>query len=252
LSANIDKSAIAARPCFLCPANFPAEELGIGWADLALLPNPFPAVSFHLTVALRAHAPQLIVSRTAQMLRLSECLGPQMAITYNGPGSGASAPDHFHFQACSAESLPLLADLKADTRRMGIEPLESFGRRFLVIRGQSAQSVSEHLDRSIATLRQVAPAEPESLLNVVAHHDGSLFLVLVFPRGKHRPACFYAEGDERILVSPGVLEMAGVLITPDPTHWNRVDSEIVQNIYDQVSLDRERFQSWCDRLGALS
>src|SRR4051812_3284204 len=49
--ANMDAKAVAARPCFLCPQHMPPEERGVAFEDLVILPNPFPILPGHCTVA---------------------------------------------------------------------------------------------------------------------------------------------------------------------------------------------------------
>src|SRR6476620_468632 len=90
--ANTDVKAIAARACFLCPENMPPEERGVSFEDLVLLPNPFPILPLHCTIANREHQPQQIRGRVATFLHLAHDLGPDMVALYNGPRCGASAP----------------------------------------------------------------------------------------------------------------------------------------------------------------
>src|SRR4051794_22397504 len=108
--AKTDAEAVAARPCFLCPQNMPAEERGMAFEDLVVMPNPFPVLPLHATIAAREHRPQQIARHLGKMLRLAKELG-EAAILYNGPRCGASAPDHLHFQTASAVAIPLLSQL---------------------------------------------------------------------------------------------------------------------------------------------
>lgn len=101
-AAKVDAEAIAARPCFLCRANRPAQQMALEWEDLEILVNPFPIFPGHLTIAARCHTPQTLLGRTEQMRRLSREL-PGYTVFFNGAKSGASAPDHFHFQAVPSQ-----------------------------------------------------------------------------------------------------------------------------------------------------
>ncbi|MCC6492657.1 MAG: DUF4922 domain-containing protein, partial [Pirellulales bacterium] len=117
--ASVDAQSIAARACFLCPENMPPEERGVAFEDLLVLPNPYPILPMHCTVADRAHRQQRLAGRVGQLVRLAAAAGPELAVFYNGPRSGASAPDHLHFQACRAAGIPLLEELSgaaADSR----------------------------------------------------------------------------------------------------------------------------------------
>ena len=110
-SAKVDPGSVAARPCFLCERNLPPEERGVAFGDdLIVFANPFPIVGDHLSIVSRDHAPQRIAGRVAEMLALARALGPKMLVLYNGPACGASAPDHFHFQAGQSSALPIAID----------------------------------------------------------------------------------------------------------------------------------------------
>ena len=109
--AKVDPASISERPCFLCVENLPKEERGIAFGPFVLLPNPYPILPRHLTIPIREHQPQKIYGQIENMLKLTHALGSEMLVYYNGARGGASAPDHFHFQACSAHGVPLLAEL---------------------------------------------------------------------------------------------------------------------------------------------
>ena len=47
----------------------------------------------------------------------------------------------------------------------------------------------------------------------------------------------FFEGEERILVSPGVIEMGGILVTPLEKDFERLDCATVESIYKEVSLE---------------
>jgi hypothetical protein len=239
LRADTRATTIAARPCFLCPEHFPPEELGILWEHLALLPNPFPALPEHLTIASTRHEPQLIADRWNLYLRLARELGPSMAVTFNGAGAGASAPDHFHFQACRADALPLLSE--AQHLKPCFATITSWGRRVLTFRDDNLSALEHRL--SFAHRLLPTPPHPftEPLLNVVIHFDGQEFRALLIPRAKHRPECFHATDERRVIISPAVLEMAGVVITPDQDNFNKVNERLIRDVYGEVSLEEEPF-----------
>ena len=104
--AKTDKESIAGRPCFLCRANRPKEQITTeilpGWE---LLVNPYPILPVHFTIASTTHKPQESVP--FDIVELAESL-PGMAVFFNGARAGASAPDHLHLQAVLKDELPLL------------------------------------------------------------------------------------------------------------------------------------------------
>ena len=229
--ARVDAASVAARPCFLCPENMPVEERGIGVGDLVVLPNPFPIVPEHLTIPSREHRPQRLAGREWHLLEIARALGPQMLVFYNGPRCGASAPDHFHFQAGASAGVPLLDE----TRGAGaeIEPLSRSDRRGILLRGDP-HVVSRRIARVLEALAE-GPEEP--LVNVVATHRDGVSNAFVFPRSAHRPDCYYAVGAARISVSPAALEMMGFLVLADVEHVDRIDTALAHAIYADVSVD---------------
>jgi hypothetical protein len=227
--ARVDEAAIAARPCFLCPPQMPPEECGLAWEDLALIPNPFPAAPGHLTLPSREHRPQRIAGRTLQFCRLAARFGGRFAALYNGPRCGASAPDHFHFQACEPGALPLLQV----SRPAGAH--EAFGRSFLVIRGASVEDAAQELDTWWSRLAAASPGE-EPMVNLVALGRAGALEILAFPRRRHRPTCYDAPGESCIRVSPAALEMAGLLVVTEREHFERLDAAATERIYREVSV----------------
>lgn len=234
--AKIDAKSVAARPCFLCPQNMPVEERGIAFEDLIFLPNPFPVLPMHCTIAAVEHRPQMIADQVATFLRLAEAIGPELTVVYNGPRCGASAPDHFHFQAVSADGVPLLNELAELPSDGLVQPYASFGRSMLVIRSSCAASVEKSVECCIRALRHLDQAGEEPMFNLAAYCRARQLTVVLFPRTVHRPSCFLGEGHDRLAISPAVLEMCGVLVTSEPEDFPRVMAETACSIYHEVSV----------------
>lgn len=245
--AAVDPASIAARPCFLCPENFPPGECGVAWKDLALLPNPHPIVERHLTIPARRHEPQALAGRIADLVSLAQGLGEGMAVIYNGPRCGASAPDHFHFQACAA-TIPAFELLPHRPDVPGRQPIASFGRHFLALFDADPPHLVARIAAALAAWGKVRPGEGEPMCNVLvrwqAHHGTALF----FPRRAHRPAAFFATGPDRIGVSPAALEMAGILVVTDPESFTRLDAGAVRGVYEEVSPTPREFAAFLEHL----
>jgi hypothetical protein len=255
--ARVDPASVSERPCFLCPENIPPEERGIAFGELVVLPNPYPVMPRHCTVPVRAHVPQRLAGRAGVLLGLAEALGPGMLAFYNGPRCGASAPDHMHFQACEGGGVPLVREMierpgtplrtrgrcntAAGTGMGTVRSFSSFGRNFLVFEGRDAAVVEAGIHKTMDALAGFEEGNEEPMVSVIAVHDGGRFLCVVFPRARHRPACFFAEGEGRIAVSPAALEMAGLLVVAKQEHLEKIDAEMAAGIYAEVSLDEERF-----------
>jgi len=252
--ASVDKASVEKRRCFLCPANLPPEERGIAYGDdLVILCNPFPVLDRHLSIVHREHVPQQIEGNIEILLSLAHELGPSYFVLYNGPECGASAPDHLHFQACSRELLPIEdnlyddepvmaedCDYCEDTARQNFElfTLGGCGRSVVIFRGGNPDEVAHWVYEVIKEMGLQAD-KTEPLLNIVCTYDPRIWTVYLFPRSKHRPASFYAEGEQRLVVSPGAIDMAGVIVVPEREHFDRLDGERVAAIFSEVSMNGE-------------
>lgn len=255
-SAKVDAASIKARPCFLCADNLPAEEKGIAFgADYVILCNPFPVLRNHLVISHREHTPQTLDAHVAALLELTRDIGATYFTLYNGPKCGASAPDHMHFQACERSLLPLVADLARHERRIvaadsavEIFTLTDYRLNLLALRGRDQDRLAEWLARAVATLAEVTGATDEPLLNLTAWVDEEDLTVCLFPRSRHRPACYFAEGEAKFTISPAGIDLAGVLVVPEAEHFARLTADVVAQIYAEVTLADERFEQWLKRL----
>ncbi|HEX4415339.1 MAG TPA: DUF4922 domain-containing protein [Lacipirellulaceae bacterium] len=234
--AKTDAQSVAARRCFLCPENMPVEERGVAFENLVIMPNPFPVLPLHCTIAAREHRPQQIEGQVGRMLRLAAEIGPNLAVFYNGPRCGASAPDHFHFQAAVAKEIPILAGERGLPIGRSLFATTNFGRHMIVARGGDLMIVERAIERAFNALRELQEPADEPMLNLLAYHDGTHYKAILFPRRAHRPACYFATGPDQLLISPAVLEMAGVLVATEAEHFERIDAEIARGIYQEVSI----------------
>jgi ATP adenylyltransferase/5',5'''-P-1,P-4-tetraphosphate phosphorylase II len=251
-SAKVDAATIKQRPCFLCAENLPPEERGIAFgADFVALYNPFPVLPRHLVITSRRHIPQTIEGNFGTLLDLALELGGEFFVLYNGAVCGASAPDHLHFQACERESLPIFPEIETWERRglsnnSGVETftLRDYRLNALVARGNDRRAVYEWFERALSCLAEITGAESEPMINLVVTRDGGRWTVIIFPRSKHRPARYFAEGDAKLTVSPAAIDLAGVLVVPQPDHFAKITSRDAEEIYAEVTLDGAAFGDW--------
>jgi ATP adenylyltransferase/5',5'''-P-1,P-4-tetraphosphate phosphorylase II len=251
-AAKVDAAAIKQRPCFLCAENLPPEERGIAFgADFIALYNPFPVLPRHLVITSRRHIPQTIEGNFGTLLDLALDLGGEFFVIYNGAACGASAPDHLHFQACERKSLPIIREIETWGRRSlsngsGVETftLEDYRLNALIARGNDCEAMSEWFDRALRLLAEVTGAESEPMINLVVTRDGDRWTVIIFPRGKHRPDRYFAEGDAKLTVSPAAIDLAGVLVVPQPDHFAKITSRDAEEIYAEVTLGGATFDTW--------
>ncbi|MEN3334786.1 MAG: hypothetical protein V7641_4151 [Blastocatellia bacterium] len=261
--AAVDKGSIEKRPCFLCAENLPPEEKGLAYGEaMGIFCNPFPVLNQHLTIVHRRHVEQTIVGNFEVLMGLAADLAPDYFALYNGPRCGASAPDHLHFQACSRAVLPierdLLAEIAADPAHCEIceaMPRDQFelftmagcGRSVIVLRGNHPEEMARWFYRIIDELPR-ADGDTEPMMNIVCTYESGAFTTFLFPRTKHRPASFFAEGDERLIVSPGAIDMAGVIVTPRQEDFARLDGARVEAIFAEVSPSDDEINRILERV----
>jgi hypothetical protein len=244
--AAVDAASVAARPCFLCPSSFPPGEVGVAWRDLALLPNPFPIVTRHLTVPTLEHRPQALAGRAAELVELAEALAESMVVLYNGPRCGASAPDHFHFQAGTADlpAFDLAPAGGADT-----QPIESCGRRFVAFHDGDAVRLGARIEAALVAWGEASGAgDEEPMCNVLVRWRGGRGTALFFPRRRHRPSAFFAGPELRIGVSPAAIEMAGILVVSDHESLDRLDAAAARTVYEDVSPTADQFATFLESI----
>ncbi len=245
-AAKVDVKSIQERPCFLCEKNRPAEQEGVEFGDFTILINPFPIFTEHLTIPHKDHTLQLIAPYFSSMLELSKELN-EFTLFYNGPKCGASAPDHFHFQAGVKGFMPIEEDFREGayvqmiTIHQGVEVYswKNYSRGIITFKGDDKQVITNLFDSLHATLWKQQPEEIEPMLNVLAYFEEEQYVVHVFPRVLHRPDCYFAEGEEQILISPASVDMGGVFITPRPEDFEKITAEDVSTILNQVCMDEE-------------
>jgi hypothetical protein len=259
-TADVAAAAAGERPCFLCPESLPPEEMGIAVGEeWILLCNPFPILDRHLSIVHRDHVAQRLAGRVEALLALAEGLGPDFFVLYNGPRCGASAPDHLHFQACSRRVLPIEADAAGRRARVPGDVLESdegvtvltpeeCGRSVIVLRARDRDRLRAWIESSLSTLPSDRGGEP--MVNLVCTADEGGFAAYLFPRARHRPACFYATGPDRLVLSPGAIDMAGVFVVPEHADFERLDGARLAAILAEVTLPVELVLEVAEGIGA--
>jgi len=243
-TARVDPASIAARPCFLCPEALPPEQRGILYREAYLiLCNPAPIFPGHVTIASLAHEPQAIEARLEAFLDLARDLGDGMTLFYNGPACGASAPDHLHFQAAPADAIPIEQDLagrfdaRPDRGSDGVDRwgLVSWGRTLILVRGRERTPLADATRRLIAR-GGTGPGSPdEPMLNLLAGYRRGEWRLCLFPRQRHRPAAYDRPDPERLLVSPGAVDMGGLIVAPREREFTRLNAPLLREIYREVS-----------------
>jgi hypothetical protein len=114
--------------------------------------------------------------------------------------------------------------------------LRDLGREVILLEGDDPMTVSGVFVEFLNGLRKVLLIDEEPMMNIAGFQKEGKCRLMIFPRRKHRPEAFFREGDARVVVSPGVIDMGGLLITPVEKDFERLDIAEVENIYREVSL----------------
>ena len=260
-AAKVDKESVAGRPCFLCKGNRPAVQGELqALLDVEVLVNPFPILKRHLTLPLKGHTPQRLEYMFHDMLALAK-EWQQRAIFYNGARCGASAPDHAHLQSVLKEDIPLLCGALYDKLQGGSERLlscngaelcysPSYVVPLFMIKATDALAAGNMFGRLLRSLPVENNGE-EPMLNALAtYSQGEGWTVIVFPRAKHRPACYSAEGEAQRLVSPGLLDVAGVVVTVRREDFDALTDGEVAALLREVALDGHSCREVCKKIAA--
>ncbi len=260
-SARVDPASISKRPCFLCPASLPEEQQGILYRrTFLILCNPFPIFSQHFTINDLNHRPQSLEAHLDLLPLLARDFAPSLSLFYNGPQCGASAPDHLHFQACPAGSLPIESQVDdgrpllpvMKNRSATVSRVENLGRAVLMIESPDADALNGAMRKLLAVMRSVVGTGTEPMLNLHAAFKDGKWRILIFPRKKNRPDLYELEGPDRVLISPGSAEMGGLLVAPVERDFQRLTPDLIRHIYREVSVDSARLEEWSRQLSRMA
>lgn len=257
--AKIDKKTLGDRPCFLCDKNRPKEQISKQIDErFLLLVNPFPILPVHFTIPARKHQPQSIYKNYGEMHRFLS-LHSELMVFYNGPKCGASAPDHLHFQAGTSGILPLQANWQRLSRNLTdiislnddekIALIHDFVVPAFVIISKSEDS-DEALFQRLYKSMPVRGDETEPMMNIIAWRKGDEYISVVIPREKHRPEAYFAEGDAQMMVSPGALDMSGLIITPREEDFRKLTEESATAILQECGVSTDKMNSIVTKLKA--
>ncbi len=253
-AAKVDDKSIKERKCFLCPANLPAAQRGFLYGGGYLfLCNPFPIFPEHYTVPHVEHTPQRILPSFSALLSLTKELADRYTVVYNGPRCGASAPDHLHLQAGDKgfmmfdEEYPRLKGRIGETlfegRGLAALTFSNYHRRFIAFESDRQETLEHAFGTFYRAYRSVAEGDEEPMMNILSSYDDGCWRVAIFVRSKHRPSFFFAEGEQRILLSPAAVDVGGVCTTPIEADFQKITRENIVEMFEEVSLAAGQFEA---------
>jgi hypothetical protein len=252
-AAKVDDKSIKERKCFLCFNHLPEEQKGILYKNnYLILCNPFPIFNEHFTLPNVEHLPQLIDDSFSVFLDFSRDLGKYYTVFYNGPKCGASAPDHLHFQAGNKFFMPIDSEYENIISTLGIpliegknlrvSAVEGYLRKFISLESENKYKIIKAFDVLYGILEKISSKGEEPMMNILSFYENNKWRVIIFPRSRHRPSYYFAEGDENILLSPAGVDMGGTLITPLEKDFNKITKDQVIDIFRQVTLSTEFYE----------
>lgn len=219
-AAKVDTESVKARKCFLCKENRPVEQIEMrlsGMDGFVVLVNPFPICDPHFVIADEGHNPQ---DKVPDVIRKAAEFFTDYVVFYNGACAGASAPDHLHLQMVRKEAVPLLEWVDNDILHdLPFEIIHTAG------------------DDSWEAVKSYKKADNANFF-VWQDDSGKLHSVII-PRGAHRPGCYFEEGNESLLVSPGALDMGGLIVLPRPGDLEKITTEKITEIYEETGIRKK-------------
>jgi len=246
--ASVDERNTNERQCFLCLNHLPEGQKGILYgSDFLILCNPMPVFPSHFTISHLDHRRQNISEHIDSLLQLMADFGSGWTVLYNGPKCGASAPDHLHFQAVPSGQMPIEKEIREVKRLALIKQVDGLllyrvrdlGREVIILQGNDPIAVENALEDFLNAMKRVLFIDEEPMINIAGFREEKKWRLVIFPRRKHRPEAFFSEGDARVVVSPGAIDMGGVLITPVEKDFERLDAAAVDAIYREVSQEEK-------------
>ncbi len=244
-NAKIDKDTLRKRACFLCPEHMPQEQKGIPFGEkYHIFINPYPIFHEHFTAPSNEHTPQRIAGRFTDLLDLAKTF-PAYTVFYNGPASGASAPDHFHFQIVPRHIMPLEQDVENNILQdslirddfFTLYRLKNYIREVFILKSSDSKQLLHLFEELQTAIGKVIAYEQEPRFNLLSWYADNQWTVCIFPRKCWRPRQFFLEGEAHIMFSPGSVDMAGLIIAPRKEDFERYTPELLTDLFSQVSIN---------------
>ena len=251
-TADTTPQAIAARKCFLCADNRPAEQFHLKFEGRKgrmynIQVNPYPIFPGHLVIVREEHIPQAIWHHFPDMLDFAMKYR-DYTVFYNGPGSGASAPDHLHFQAVPRLSMPLERAVDAYLDKPG-EVLASvkdatlyryagFAEGVFALKATTSKSMAKLFYRLLDCTDKVE-GDIEPKFNLFAYCRDGEYRAFVTLRAAKRSHHYYSDGPDHLTISPGAVDMAGFFVAPFEEDFEKVASADLEEMLSEVSISRE-------------
>lgn len=199
----------------------------------------------HFQACARGLAPIELELSRVKWLRHGTPSGPGDVLRYEAPHSPGSPriPSSQRGQTIVSRPLPPLSRSGVDIGLWSDGP-----RNAAVLISDDRNTLSRAMLNTLDRFGEAEESE-EPMLSLLAWFTPQCWIVLLFPRSRHRPACYTptpnaeATRDARYTISPGALDMAGLVVAPVKRDYERLDSATLAEIFREVSWPTERLRT---------
>lgn len=251
-TADTSPAAIASRKCFLCADNRPKEQFHLGFEgrkgrNYHIQINPYPIFRGHLVIVRDEHIPQEIWHHFPDMLDFAARYKDYL-VFYNGPSSGASAPDHLHFQAIPKHNLPLEdvvdefldhpGEPLATVKDASLYKFDGYARGVFALKATTSKSLAKLFYRLLDCTDR-GKGEEEPMFNLYAYVKNGEYRTIVVMRSAKRSHHFYSEGADHLTISPGAADIAGLFVAPFREDYDKADTALLEELLSEVCIGED-------------
>lgn len=251
-TADTSPAAIASRKCFLCTDNRPKEQFHLGFEgrkgrNYHIQINPYPIFRGHLVIVRDEHIPQEIWHHFPDMLDFAARYKDYL-VFYNGPSSGASAPDHLHFQAIPKHNLPLEdvvdefldhpGEPLATVKDASLYKFDGYARGVFALKATTSKSLAKLFYRLLDCTDR-GKGEEEPMFNLYAYVKNGEYRTIVVMRSAKRSHHFYSEGADHLTISPGAADIAGLFVAPFREDYDKADTTLLEELLSEVCISED-------------
>ena len=118
----------------------------------------------------------------------------------------------------------------------------------MTLKGADKNKLVEVFNNFFEKFSAAQPDRPEPMLNILAWCDHDCLVVHLIPRKLHRPCQYFAEGKDKIILSPASVDIGGVIITPREEDFIKINKNDVEDIFRQVCLDEDEMHLFFNEL----
>lgn len=251
-TADTSPAAIASRKCFLCADNRPKEQFHLGFEgrkgrNYHIQINPYPIFRGHLVIVRDEHIPQEIWHHFPDMLDFAVRYKDYL-VFYNGPSSGASAPDHLHFQAIPKHNLPLEevvdefldhpGEPLATVKDASLYKFDGYARGVFALKATTSKSLAKLFYRLLDCTDR-GKGEEEPMFNLYAYVKNGEYRTIVVMRSAKRSHHFYSEGADHLTISPGAADIAGLFVAPFREDYDKADTALLEDLLSEVCISED-------------